>query len=453
MNPDSKFLIELFSQLNRDRLNYCILRNYEKLPESIGNDVDIWVKSGEELKFQKIILKVAKKLEWKLIKYLPWIQNKGEGRYFFIKEEQQFIVLHIDCFTHINWKGISYVNENIFPKYISFYKKGFYIIAPPIEVSILLVKTLLFEGKIADKYKERIIKYSKKYPEIFIEAIRKPFSKHVAKIIYNLTKKEEWDIIEKKVNYFRWKLILHSALNRPFYQLKNCINYFYSRIKERTFLNHGFFIALIGPDGSGKTTIAKATMYSDMIKKLFPNKRYIYRNFGILPELKVYASLFKLNKYRTKNYIQTKAIRENGTPFSFFRSMIYPVYYGIEYFLGRFFVWKEKGKNKLIIFDRYFYEYLLQKQFEKCPRWFLLFISKIIAKPDALIFLKNNPKVIYSRKQELYIEEIERQSKICEEIVIRFPDGFIIETSCTPKEVVKKIQRIMLNKINKNIKF
>ena len=58
--------------------------------------------------------------------------------------------------------------------------------------------------------------------------------------------------------------------------------------------------------------------------------------------------------------------------------------------------------------------------------------------------------MIYKRKPELSIEEIERQSRICQEIVGRYKNSFLIETSISPDEVVEKIQRIIINRFKKN---
>ena len=36
-----RFLNKLFDSFNEENLKYCILRNYEKLPYNIGNDLDL----------------------------------------------------------------------------------------------------------------------------------------------------------------------------------------------------------------------------------------------------------------------------------------------------------------------------------------------------------------------------------------------------------------------------
>lgn len=56
-NQAPAFLSLLFEQLNKNQIVYCILRNYEGLPEIVGNDLDIWVAEGQQKQFQMIVKK------------------------------------------------------------------------------------------------------------------------------------------------------------------------------------------------------------------------------------------------------------------------------------------------------------------------------------------------------------------------------------------------------------
>jgi thymidylate kinase len=437
----SNFLTKFFDSLNNEKITYCILRNYERLPEEVGNDIDIWVKNGEQKRFQKILFETAENCGWNIIRYSPRLSYCGEGDYFLIKNSQSYSIIHIDLWTFIYWRGITYVDEEIFPKYLVFHKKGFYIPSPGIEASISLLKNLLYYGKVQEKYKNKIIEYSTKDSEGFLEATRKPFGEKVAEFILSAAKTGKWEELEKKYNFICLALFKRVLFQKLLLQLKHWIIYSYGQLKKFAFSRDGIFLVLIGPDGSGKSTIAKKLMESE-VKRFFQKKMYFHGHFHFLPELKKILTFFKKGK---KEFVENP--NKSLEPFGTFRSMFYPLYYGVNYFLGHLLIWKERVKGGLIIFDRYFYDYLIQKQFINCPRWFLYFISKVIPMPDAIIYLRNNPEIIHKRKQELPIEEIERQSKFCSEIVRCFSNGFVVETSLTPDEVVANIGWIIIEKI------
>ncbi|HEC91411.1 MAG TPA: hypothetical protein ENI51_00195 [Candidatus Atribacteria bacterium] len=414
------------------------------MPEMVGNDVDIWVKDEDRVKFYEIVEELAATLNYTL-NYTSRLTLKGEGDYFLIKENDSISVIHLDCWAHIHWKGITYVDESTFEEYLIWNKKGICIPSPGIESSILLLKDLIYNTKVKERYKNAIKEYSKRDSEVFLKSISKSFGNKTANFILEMAKRGDWRALEQRTNKFRLILLLRAFLH-PLSQAKKWFNYIRAQIRRFFISSHGLFIVLIGPDGSGKSTTAKTLLESVVVKKLFQKRYYFHGHFPYLPELKKIASFFKVN--RKKVILSSCETTDNlSEPFSLFRALIYPIYYGLNYFLGHFLIWRERARAGLVIFDRYFYDYFLQKQFLKCPRWLLLFIAKVIPKPDAIIYLKNRPKTIYNRKSELSVDEIERQAKVCDEIVSRLPNAFVIETFSGPEEVAEKIQRIIVDKI------
>lgn len=210
------------------------------------------------------------------------------------------------------------------------------------------------------------------------------------------------------------------------------------------FKNRSILIVLIGPDGSGKTTIADMIKNCSTINNHFYKKFYFHTNFPILPRMRKIGEWLGFLKKENAAYSPSSRQIE---PLPFFKSMLYPIYYGLNYFLGHFWIWKQKANGgALIIFDRYFYEYFIQPSFIKCPRWLLKIILKIIPKPDILVFIKSEPEQVFLRKQELSLEEIKRQLKICEKIVARDKNGVIIENTDIDK-AVEQIQKLIIERL------
>jgi thymidylate kinase len=436
-NLTSQFLTALFNRLNEEKVTYCVLRNYEDLPESVGNDLDIWVEKKSWVRFFNIVKETAYTLNYTL-NYTPRLTIKGEGDFFLIKElENNLTIIHLDCWAYLHWKGICFVDESVIGKYLKWNDKGFYIPNPGVEASINLLKDLIYHGKVKDKYKEIIKTYSNKEQQIFIESIKKPFGKKTAKFLLEMGKSGKWNILEKSTYKLRLILFLRSLIYLPS-QIVKWVYYLKAQLR-RFFINpYGLFIVFIGPDGSGKTTTAQMILNSD-VTKLFQKKNYFHGHFPFLPELKKIVKFLKRNK-------KIKEGTNSNKQFGILRSMIYPIYYGFNYFLGHLFIWKEKARAGLIIFDRYFFDYYIQKQFINCPRWLLRLIEKLIPKPDIIIYLKNTPEVIWNRKKELSMEEIKRQMLVCEEITKRYDKrSFIIETNSIEGTILS-VQKIIVNK-------
>ncbi len=442
----SEFLYTFFKELNNNNIRYCILKNHDKLSQENGNDLDIWVDGEHSTKLKKILFTCCARLNYSVIRpnVSPRIGGNAEGKYYVVSNNSPFKVLHIDIWTYLYWRGIPIIDINKISKYIKYDGKGYKFLSSNISIYISLLNDILHKKKIRAKNKIKIKEIS---PYDF-EDVKPLIIEFFGTKIYFLLKKAlysgNWGEVERKANYFRLALIKHALFKNIFLQLKYWFSYFGKGIKNYFLSQYGIFVVFIGPDGVGKTTISNMLLESEMVKKLFYRKYYFHTNFPILPRLRKIMRHFIFFKTQKKE----NEYKKDTKPLPWWRAIIYPIYYGFNYFLGHFWTWMQKTSGgSIIIFDRYFYEYFINPQFIKCPRWLLFLIEKFIVKPDLLIFLKTSPEIIYERKKELPIHEIERQLKECEKICIRYKNGFIIDASKPPEKILEEIQRKIINKL------
>ena len=108
--------------------------------------------------------------------------------------------------------------------------------------------------------------------------------------------------------------------------------YIFSFIKDYL-KKRSFFIVLIGPDGSGKTTIANELIDEIKAKKsCFTSARYLHGRFGILPSLSSFFGRKGRNVHEMKFDVEeNKAIK----PHSKLRISIYMMYYYFDYLFGQ----------------------------------------------------------------------------------------------------------------------
>jgi hypothetical protein len=189
----------------------------------------------------------------------------------------------------------------------------------------------------------------------------------------------------------------------------------------------GFFLVLIGPDGAGKTTTGKGLLTTPLIQQLFQSSTYLYRRFPLFPELKAFLPPFLRRRLTSGSEAAADATEEGPPPVSTLRCIAYAAYYGLEYFLGRFWLWKQSRlANGIVVFDRYWHELLIQNQYRHCPRFMLRALERLAAKPDALVFLEVAPEVAHQRKREKPLSEIRRLHRLCEQLVAESPHGYSV---------------------------
>ncbi len=442
----SEFLSRFFTRLNEAGIKYCVLKNYDQLPLHVGNDVDIWVKEGFQGRCREILLGVGRNGGWDMVVYSPRLKYKGEGDYFFVNEDLSEIV-HIDLWSYLNRRGVRYLNDAVFADHLCLHENGFYIPSPGLEASILLLKDLIYQGRIFEKYRKRITLLLKKEPAVFSQSIKATFSEPVSQFIIDRSTAAGWRELEKKYHRLRWDLFKKILFERPLCYCLDSLFYLVDRSKKYLFPKTGIFLVLLGPDGSGKSTIAESIIKSEVIKKLFLNKRYFHSRFDFLPPLRKYFSFF--TKTKTGHAPRAQQIKTYGM----LRAMVYPIYYGMSYFLGHPLLWKEKACAGLVIFDRYFYDFLIQRELMKCPKWFIRWIGKLIPRPNIVVSLQTKPEIVYKRKQELTMDEIKRQNEICGKFIAGFPGGFSVDASSSVEKIVNQVKWIIVEKIKEKQKL
>jgi len=166
-----------------------------------------------------------------------------------------------------------------------------------------------------------------------------------------------------------------------------------------------YSIAFIGTDGSGKSTVIK-NIIPKLKLKYSTNVFYEHMRPNMIPSI---ANLF--GKKTIKNEIVTDphSKKPSGLVGSLLRWCYYLIDYSFGYFLKVYLT--NLTKPCIWIFDRYYYDYLIDKKRTRVnlPNWLIRFGQLIIPEPDLIVSLGTNPSVIYNRKPETSLNEVSRQ--------------------------------------------
>lgn len=424
------FLRTLFRNLHQHEIYYAVLRNYESLPDRVDNDVDLWVDAKGGAKFQEYLYESARITGWQQLCYLPRSGYPGSGDFYFYSNEMGFDVVHIDVWFSAHWKALSFVDTQTIQETRQYDERGFYRVSPGVEASILLLKDLLYHSVISERYRERIQRLVQQDEKTFVSAIEKTLGEPIAQRITRFVIDSEWFELRGDVSMIKRCMFRNGLHKNKAKQIKHWLLYLASRLVHFISPQRKGFVVLIGPDGSGKSTIANALLSSNVANVFFSKSYYFHGRFGYLPEIKQILRLLRLSREEVENsdLHSAKPVPSVIHPFSTVKACGYPIYYVFDFMLGYLFCWKAAVAGRLIVSDRYFYDYYLQREFLNCPTWMLDILSTFVPKPDLLIYLRNISEVIFARKNELTVTEIDRQATACKMLVKHFDNGFIVET-------------------------
>jgi thymidylate kinase len=212
------------------------------------------------------------------------------------------------------------------------------------------------------------------------------------------------------------------------------------------------YIGFIGIDGSGKTTCAW-NLYQ-RLQNRFGTCRYIHHDYSLinyLPNifkklLKNYASKLSQSKKNFNLKANVYKIREK---ISSFWASIFTIGIIVNSYLGL----RRKSKNnfaeKIIIYDRYFYDNIIQ-YFHLITYWLQRLSIKLILEPDIVFYLKVEPEIAWGRKKESNIDFYLWQNNLMEYFIInsKIKNLKVIDANRPLNEVEETIFKTVLTFIS-----
>lgn len=426
-------LQEVFEALNGSGIHWLVLRNYEGLPyNNRAKDIDIGAKKSDFQKVYEIISKSLKKHEFSLFEYRKF---QYAWCFTFFNVYNFPCSIKIDIVIPFVWRGVEIVGfDELYAKKITY--GNFYVPSQSYDGFMLWAKPLMTGGVIKDKYREDILRAIKSYPHEFFMLIRNKFGNKLFFKIKAFLEKGDLDQTVKYKNQMCFAGYLIGLKRHPINTILSSIEHISKEIQRRCNRPKGSMLTLLGPDGSGKSTIAekfKEELCNIMVKDPHDVQILHFRP-NILPNLK---KLFSRSEYDETKEDFTSPHRANpaGLLSSFFRITYYWLDYVIGYWL---FLRRHCIAGKIYVFDRYFYDFIVDpfRSRIKLSDSVRSFFLKITPKPDIAVVLYSNATTIYERKKELSLKEIERQLKIYKDIADRYQNFYTVDTNKPIDEIV-----------------
>lgn len=411
------FLSEYYSALNNNNADYFVYGEYKMLPKDTnGSDIDMIIFCGEDKfpKHIKILLEVAKKQNIKLVSayysktsfFLRFLSKDGWGVQF-------------DILRNMHWHD----GKNYYP--IEYIKKDVILHN---NIKVLDIKV----GYYLDYLKEtsHVLRVKEKYANGFIEEylnnknrkieLEKLYGKKFTELIDSNLSVCELCKIAPNVGFF-----IRKTIHKNDYIQRFLIKF--SNIK-RFMTPPGYVIAILGTDGSGKSTIINNI--TPILNEGFHNG-VIYNHLrpNVIPDLGVVMG----KKEKTKE-VKTVSNPHSEKQSGFVGSLVRWGYYMIDYTFGYLKAVYPviHTKSKVFIFDRYYYDYYIDQKRSKTnlPNWVLKFGEFFVPKPDIILCLGGDPEKIYNRKPETSLEEVTRQTNALKEFCSNHKNAVWIDT-CT----------------------
>ena len=141
---NKNFFLNLIDELNANTILYCIIGDYENLPDSVGHDIDFWTE--DITAFRLVLFEAIDKSGLKVL-----IDNKtanGCNVAFYKREGEEITMMKIDVMTDTSYKSVlTLVDKYITAENVMAYK-NFYVANPESEAVMHFLYPLFEWGKI-----------------------------------------------------------------------------------------------------------------------------------------------------------------------------------------------------------------------------------------------------------------------------------------------------------------
>lgn len=397
INGKSEFLKQLFLVLNTNHIEYFIFGEYRNLPESTGSsDLDLMVNPKQ---IDQFILVLHRLLRHYNIKIASYYTNNNALFYRLISNSNCYWGIQLDIFH----KGFFYQTKEYFP-IIEIQKdiiihNGIRVLDFKKAYLIGFLKEIIHNHCSKDKYIngfiDEVLTNELKYRKLFASLYGSKF----VEIVFNNLDANGLKSQTKNLGNIIFKNIYNGSF-ASLLKIGDKIKYL-----KRGLNKPGYTIAFLGTDGSGKSTIINKI--TPIINEAFHNSVY-YEHLrpNCLPS---FAQLLGKNEYFSQPVTDPHSKNPSGFIGSFFRWSFYLLDYTLGYWFKVF--PKKIFKSCVWIFDRYYYDYLIDKRrtMVNLPNWLLRLGQALISEPDLIICLGAEPDAIYARKPELSLKEVKRQ--------------------------------------------
>ncbi|WP_027358830.1 hypothetical protein [Desulforegula conservatrix] len=426
-------IFNIFTRFLEDEgIKYCIVGNTSEFSYNIEGDVDIVIESRPAKEINKIISFFSDNNELCLVQML---QHEQCAYYFvlFKQNDSQLINIKLDICSDYLRNGKKFLKSD---EILSSITKAKNVQENHIEIEFFVPSTemnfIYYLLKKTDKksINQKQYLFLKKLwneePESCLNQIKRfwqsPYDQGVISTAFETNNQAT---LQKKLPHLKDQL--HRTLR---YTSKNLTNEIF-RLLKRICQPTGLFVVIMGPDGSGKSTVINAVRKD--LEPAFRNKDY----FHLKPDV------FKRSKGNAGPVLNP----HNEPPRTPLMSYLKLLYFLTDYVFGYFIKIKPRLiRSSFVVFDRYYHDLLVDpKRYRFASSMKIAkFVGSLIPKPDLWIFLNASPEEIQKRKQEVPFEESQRACKEYLKLASTLKNSLIIDASQPADKVINDVNKAIL---------
>jgi thymidylate kinase len=440
---EREFFDEFFKRLGEAGVVRILLRNHEDFPARIGHDLDVFFLRADLPRAIRIFRETLRERDGEVLHVherdyvcAVWFRaGRGEPE-----------AIHMD-FYHgaFTWHGLPYVSESELVAASRPFGR-FKSLNPAHEALSLFLTSLLWGGFYKIRYRERIrsLLQTPQASGDFSRLLEREFGPE-ARPPFDLMSENE-PASEEVARYAARLRRLYKARSFRRSPLSTAVQLgrFWLSEYGSMLSPPGICIAILGPDGSGKSTVMQAVKeraeyYFGAVEERHWRPHFL-RDVGVLLG----------RRAETTGPVTDPHGR---APHPFAVSAVRFFYYWLDYWLGYpLRVWKPRAKNHLVIFDRYAQDMWCdpRRYRLRLPRGLMKCFCRLTPQPELAFVLLADAEVIHKRKGEVPLETLRELLRNYGDAARQGENVRVVDCSRPVDEVAGEIVGTVLEQLKTN---
>ena len=439
MDDRSYVLQALFDLLEEDGIPYCVVGDARRLPERIESDVDLVVPRDTFAEMPRALAWFCRTFDLRLVQM---IRHEQSALYFILAwsgESGELRTLAIDVCSDYRRAGRRLLGaEELLAQRGRALdedgaEKGFYVPAPYMQFIYYLLKKVdkldlkpshgeyLTELWSADAYRA-----SREIARFWQDSAD-------AELLERAAEHGEWAAVRAQLPRLRraMRRVARLTVLDAIGELRRRLG----RLRAPT----GLVVALLGPDGAGKSSVIER-----MMEDLAPVFRRV-RSMHLRPRLRWWR-----RGADELPVTEPHAQPQRGAGASTLKLCLFVLDYAAGYLLR---IWPDRCGSTLVAFDRYLHDMLVDPRRYRYggPPALARWAARLVPEPDLWIVLDAPAEVLQRRKPEVAGEESERQRADYLRLARRLRSAEVIDATGAPHLVAAEAEAEILRHLEQRL--
>ncbi len=433
-------LDQVFTRLSAANIPFCLLRNRDLIPFGLLTRSDVDLVLPEGITRNRLITLMNDLDPVQIVSYRDVVHS------FYFPVGPIFLLVDF-LVGDQEYRGARYLSDEDILTHA--YQDRGMIVASEVHQAFLawFQKLLWSNGSFPMRYGSLITAAIHQTPGAFQGLLNHAFGRRLADELWTLAAENRLAESTGLASRCRRVVWLRALRRRPLDTLRGAVKQVVSAATSRM-TPAGLDVAILGPDGAGKSTICSLLVNADRVSLPFKDVEHTLLYLRVLPPLA-----------KTKSALLRQPIAEHGVSWdphgrpghTSFVSAFKFLYYTLDQWLGEIIRARPRlAKNVLLMRDRHLLEIVIDpKRYRYAgPMWLARWITRMMPKPDMVILLDADPQILQARKQEVSFAETVRQRNAYKEIIERMPNGYVIDAGQPLEQVLADVRATIVTTVS-----